>query len=37
MGESSGIFYCDPDFYPVGRGDVDELALERFPEIQQDA
>lgn len=37
MEESKGIFYCDPDFYPVGRGDVGELALERFPEIQQDA
>ncbi|MEW5828866.1 MAG: Hint domain-containing protein [Chloroflexota bacterium] len=31
------FFYCDPDYYPVGRGDEAQLALERFPEIQADA
>lgn len=29
-------FYCDPDFYPVARRDEMEIALERFPEIQQE-
>ncbi len=31
------FFYCDPDYYPVARGDEAQLALERFPEIQADA
>jgi hypothetical protein len=29
-----GFFYCDPDFYPIGRGDELERAIARFPEIQ---
>ena len=28
--------YCDPDEYPVGRGDEAELARERMPEIEAD-
>lgn len=28
------FFYCDPDLYPVARGDEAELARQRFPEIQ---
>lgn len=31
------LFYCDPDYYPVARGDEAELAIEHFPEIQQDS
>ena len=31
------LWYCDPDFYPVARGDQDTLAESRFPEIQADA
>lgn len=31
------LFYCDPDYYPVARGDEAQLAIERFPEIQQDS
>lgn len=30
------FFWCDPDHYPVSRGDEQEIALERFPEISQD-
>lgn len=30
------FFYCDPDFYPVGRGDETQRAVELFPEIQAD-
>jgi hypothetical protein len=32
--EFPDFFFCDPDYYPVARGDEAELALERFPEIQ---
>lgn len=28
------VFFCDPDFYPIGREDEAKLAVERFPEIQ---
>ena len=28
------FFYCDPDFYPIGRGDEAQRAIELFPEIQ---
>jgi len=28
------FFYCDPDFYPVSRGDEQERALAAFPVIQ---
>lgn len=31
------LFFCDPDFYPVARGDEADLARERFPEIQANA
>ncbi len=31
------FFYCDPDYYPVARGNESQLALERFPEIQANA
>lgn len=28
------FFFCDPDYYPIGRGDEAELAIQRFPELQ---
>jgi len=28
------FFFCDPDYYPVARDDEQELALQRFPELQ---
>jgi hypothetical protein len=31
------VFFCDPDFWPVVRGDEQERALHRFPEIAADA
>jgi hypothetical protein len=30
------LSYCDPDEYPVSRGDEPQKAIERFPEIQAD-
>ena len=30
-------WFCDPDFYPVGRGDEGQRALDKQPEIQKDA
>jgi len=30
------LWYCDPDFWPVGRDDEQKLALERFGELQAD-
>jgi hypothetical protein len=30
------LTYCDPDEYPVSRGDEPQKAIERFPEIQAD-
>lgn len=35
--EFPDFFFCDPDFYPVARGDEAELALERFPAVQANA
>lgn len=31
------MLYCDPDYYPVGRGDEKELAVKIFPEIKKAA
>ncbi|MGH7500699.1 MAG: Hint domain-containing protein [Longimicrobiales bacterium] len=31
------LFYCDPDYWPVVRGDEPERALQRFPAIAADA
>ena len=28
------FFFCDPDFYPVARGDEGDAARQRFPELQ---
>jgi hypothetical protein len=28
------FFFCDPDYYPLARGDEIDLARQRFPEIQ---
>jgi hypothetical protein len=30
------FFFCERDFFPLQRGDEQELALVRFPEIQKD-
>ena len=30
-------WFCDPDFFPVGRGDEEQRAQEKLPEIQRDA
>ena len=30
-------WFCDPDFFPVGRGDEGQRALDKQPEIQKDA
>ncbi|MEP7200152.1 MAG: Hint domain-containing protein [Chloroflexota bacterium] len=30
------LFFCDPDLFPVARGDEREVALQRFPEVQKD-
>ena len=30
-------WFCDPDFFPVGRGDEGERAQQKLPEIQKDA
>lgn len=32
----SNLFFCDPDFYPVGRGDEAERAQAMLPTIQND-
>ncbi len=32
--EFPDFFFCDPDLYPVAIGDEEELARQRFPEIQ---
>ena len=29
-------WFCDPDEYPVGRGNADAIAIERFPDVQAD-
>lgn len=31
------VFFCDPDYWPVVRGDEQERALERFPTIAADS
>src|SRR5207249_162787 len=28
------IFFCDPDYYPVARGDEADLAVQIFPSLQ---
>jgi hypothetical protein len=33
LAEFPDLFFCDPDYYPVARGDEMELARQRFPEI----
>lgn len=33
--KEKGIFYCDPDYYPIAFRDERELAVERFPEIEK--
>jgi hypothetical protein len=30
-------WFCDPDFYPVGRGDEQQRAQDKLPEIQKDS
>jgi hypothetical protein len=30
------FFFCDPDYYPIARGDEAEKAVATFPEIQED-
>jgi hypothetical protein len=37
MDELGRPWFCDPDFFPVGRGDEGERAREKLPEIQKDA
>lgn len=34
VGDAPGIFYCDPDYYPIAFRDETEIAVERFPELQ---
>ncbi len=34
--ELGPLWYCDPDEYPVPRGDEDDLALQRFPDVAAD-
>ena len=34
LAEYPGLFFCDPDYYPVARADEADLARQRFPEIQ---
>jgi hypothetical protein len=34
LAEFPDFFFCDPDFYPLGRGDELGLALQHFPELQ---
>ena len=29
-------WYCDPDFYPIARANEKDIAVQRFPEVQQD-
>ncbi|MGH7554909.1 MAG: hypothetical protein ACREMQ_18060, partial [Longimicrobiales bacterium] len=31
------LFYCDPDYWPIVRGDEQERSLQRFPDIAADA
>ena len=34
IAEFSPLFFCDPDYYPVGRGDEQEQAMAEFKNIQ---
>ena len=34
LDQYTDFFFCDPDYYPVARADEGVLALERFPELQ---
>jgi hypothetical protein len=34
LDEFPDFFFCDPDFYPIARGDEIDRALQRFPELQ---
>jgi hypothetical protein len=34
LAEYPGLFYCDPDYYPVARADEGVLARQRFPELE---
>lgn len=36
MDELGRPWFCDPDFFPVGRGDEGQRAQEKLPEIQKD-
>ncbi len=36
LDELGRLAFCDPDFFPLARGDEAETALARFPEIQKD-
>jgi len=37
VGAEAGVFYCDPDQYPIARADYRERGIARFSEIQQDS
>jgi Hint domain-containing protein len=37
MAELGRPWFCDPDFFPVGRGDEGQRAQDKLPEIQKDA
>ncbi len=37
VGAEAGIFYCDPDQYPIARADSRDRGIARFSEIQKDA
>jgi len=32
-----GLFFCDPDYYPVAHDDEADLAAQRYPQIQENA
>jgi hypothetical protein len=34
LAQFPGLFFCDPDFYPVARADETDLARQHFPELQ---
>lgn len=37
LAQFGDIFFCDPDLYPVARGDEQQLAIDRFQVIQSDS
>lgn len=37
MDAAGRIWFCDPDFYPIGRADERDLAHQKLPQIQGDA